>query len=120
HDTIFLSMNDTTNRMLSMEVTWVLSFFSFVYTNSYSYPCALIHWFDHIADEHDELTGMWMVKPSFIMDGMKNLSVIHVGSIIHTAHLLPIFGHEPSNSLDTNGCFYVNHFSDHHTFELAS
>ncbi|KAI6116490.1 hypothetical protein F5141DRAFT_987626, partial [Pisolithus sp. B1] len=56
-----------------------------------SYPCVLIHWFDHIADEPDELTGMWMVKPSFVKDGTKNLSVIHVDSIVHNAHLLPIF-----------------------------
>ncbi|KAI5982905.1 hypothetical protein EDD15DRAFT_2391024 [Pisolithus albus] len=127
YDTIFVSTDDTANGMLSMEVARVLSFFSFVYTNGYSYPCALIHWFDRIADEPDELTGMWMVKPSFIEDGTKHLSVIHVDSIIRNAHLLPIFGQErvppyinAHNSLDIYRSFYVNRFADHHAFELAS
>ncbi|KAI6167778.1 hypothetical protein EDD17DRAFT_1773323 [Pisolithus thermaeus] len=104
-------MDDTANGMLSMEVAWVLSFFSFVYTNGYSYPCALIHWFDCIADEPDELTGMWMVKPSFVKDGMKNLSIIHID-------IPPYIS--PHNSLDIYCSFYVNHFADHHAFELAS
>ncbi|KAI6114593.1 hypothetical protein EDD16DRAFT_1693597 [Pisolithus croceorrhizus] len=78
----------------TIQVAWVLSFFSFVYTNGYSYPCALIHWFDYIADEPDELTGMWMVKLSFVEDGMKNLSIIHIDSIVHNAPLLPIFRQE--------------------------
>ncbi|KAI6107416.1 hypothetical protein EV401DRAFT_1871728, partial [Pisolithus croceorrhizus] len=105
----------------------VLCFFSFVYTNGYSYPCALIHWFERIADEPDGLTGMWMVKLSFVNDGAKNLSVIHVDSIVHNAHLLPIFGRERvppyinlHNSLDIYHSFYVNCFADHHAFELAS
>lgn len=69
-------------------------FFSFTHTNGQIYPCALVHWFDHIVDEPDELTGMWMVSPSFLEDGPCNLSVIHVDSIICAAHLLPIFGDE--------------------------
>ncbi|KAI6105120.1 hypothetical protein EV401DRAFT_2060651 [Pisolithus croceorrhizus] len=105
----------------------ILCFFSFVYTNGYSYPCALIHWFECIADEPDGLMGMWMVKPSFVDDGVKNLSIIHVDSIVHNTHLLPIFGQERvppyinlHNSLDIYHSFYVNRFADHHTFELAS
>ncbi|KAI6011643.1 hypothetical protein EDC04DRAFT_2511849, partial [Pisolithus marmoratus] len=57
-------------------------------TNGHSYSCALIHWFDHIADEPDKLTGMWMVRPSLMEDSSKNISVIHVDSIVHSAHLL--------------------------------
>ncbi|KAI6032342.1 hypothetical protein BKA83DRAFT_4046649 [Pisolithus microcarpus] len=127
YDTIFVSTDDTFNGMLSMEVTRMLCFFSFVYTNGYSYSCALIHWFDRIADEPDDLTGMWMVRPSFMADGSKNLSVIHVDSIVRGAHLLPIFGREQvprsvdfHNSLDIYRGFYVNRFADYHAFELAS
>ncbi|KAI6100074.1 hypothetical protein EDD16DRAFT_1697264 [Pisolithus croceorrhizus] len=115
------------NGMLSMEVAQVLCFFSFVYTNSYSYPCALIHWFECIADEPDGLMGMWMVKLSFVDDGAKNLSIIHVDSIVRNTHLLPIFRWEQvppyinlHNSLDIYHSFYVSHFADHHAFELAS
>ncbi|KAI5984735.1 hypothetical protein EDD15DRAFT_2375005 [Pisolithus albus] len=127
YDTLFVSTDDTFNGMLSMEVARVLCFFSFIYTNGYSYSCALIHWFDRIADEPDDLTGMWMVRPSFMADGSKNLSVIHVDSIVRGAHLLPIFGREQvprsvdfHNSLDIYRGFYVNRFADYHAFELAS
>ncbi|KAI6029818.1 hypothetical protein PISMIDRAFT_105752, partial [Pisolithus microcarpus 441] len=127
YDTIFVSMDDTFNGMLSMEIARVLCFFSFVYTNGYSYSCALIHWFDRIADELDNLMGMWMVGPSFMVDGSKNLSVIHIDSIVHSVHLLPIFRCEQvpqsvdfHNSLDIYCGFYVNRFADYHAFELAS
>jgi len=55
------------------------------------------------------------------------MSVIHLDSIIHGAHLLPRF---PSNSrvyrevnytqtLDVYQFFYVNKYIDHHVFEIA-
>ncbi|KAI6040126.1 hypothetical protein EDC04DRAFT_2867742 [Pisolithus marmoratus] len=126
YDTIFISTDDTSIGMLSMEVTQVLCFFSFVYTNGHSYSCALIHWFDHIANGPNKLTGMWMVRPSLMEDSSKNISVIHVDSIVHSTHLLPIFGHEQvpqsvnyNNSLDLYHRFYVNHFAGHHAFGLA-
>ncbi|KAI5999534.1 hypothetical protein EDD15DRAFT_2160685, partial [Pisolithus albus] len=57
----------------------------------------------------------------------KHLSMIHVDSIIRNTHLLLIFGQEQvlpyinaHNSLDMYCSFYVNHFADHHAFELAS
>ncbi|KIK83037.1 hypothetical protein PAXRUDRAFT_153335, partial [Paxillus rubicundulus Ve08.2h10] len=78
-------------------------------------------------DEPKDLTGMWMVSPSFLDNGSKNLTVVHIGSIIHGAHLLPIYGTEVvpehvtcHNSLDIYHIFYVNHFIDHHTFKLVS
>ena len=101
-------------------------FFSLTHTDRQSFSCALVHWFDRIADEPDELTGMWMVAPSFIGES-ENLAVIHVDTIIRGAHLLPIFGHQPVppsvsfyNSLDVYRGFYVNGFADHHAFELVS
>ncbi|KIL00124.1 hypothetical protein PAXRUDRAFT_130523, partial [Paxillus rubicundulus Ve08.2h10] len=148
YDCVFVGTDDSVEGMLSMEVACIFCFFMFVFTNSETYTirkmhhdhtmdyifftislmtCALVHWFDHIADEPDELTGMWMVRPSFLNDGSQNLAVVHVDSIVHSTHLLPIFGHEyiPEhvnhlNSLDLYRGFYVNRFADHHTFELAS
>ncbi|KIK93836.1 hypothetical protein PAXRUDRAFT_144154, partial [Paxillus rubicundulus Ve08.2h10] len=75
----------------------------------------------------NELTGMWMVSPSFLDDGSHNFTVIHVDSIIQSMHILPIFGKERAlpfvnchNLLDIYHGFYVNYFADHHVFELAS
>ncbi|KAG1764199.1 hypothetical protein EDD22DRAFT_979086 [Suillus occidentalis] len=96
------------------------------------YDCAFINIDDEqdgmlSMDEQDELTGMWMVAPSLDEDGSCALSIIHIDSIICGAHLLPIFGTQivpPGlqfhDSLDAYRGFYVNHFIDHHAFELVS
>ncbi|KAF9233392.1 hypothetical protein BU15DRAFT_53934 [Melanogaster broomeanus] len=139
YDCVFVSTDDTQEGMLGMEVARVYCFFSFIHTDGETFPCALVHWFydfladlfptwfDRIADVPDELTGMWMVAPSFLDDGSHNLAVVHVDSIIRCAHLLPIFGKENippvvhcHNSLDVYRAFYVNRFADHHTYELTS
>jgi len=127
YDCMFVSMDDTQEGMLGMEVAHVYCFFSFIHTNGQTFSCALVHWFNHISDIVDKLTGMWMVAPSFLEDGSQNLAVIHIDSIVHGVHILLIFGKENvpqgvncHNSLDLYRGFYVNHFSDHHAFELAS
>ncbi|KAF8548771.1 hypothetical protein OG21DRAFT_1559855 [Imleria badia] len=115
YDCVYVSTDDTKNGMLGMDITHI-------------FPCALVHWFDHVIDEPDELTGMWMVSPSFLEDGSHNLGVIHVDSIIRAAHLLPVFGDKPvpppyvtfHNSLNIYQGFYVNCFADHYAFELAT
>ncbi|KAG1800169.1 uncharacterized protein BJ212DRAFT_1287382 [Suillus subaureus] len=93
----------------------------------HTYPCALVQWFHWIVEERDKLTGMWMVVPFLNEDGSHDLSIIHIDSIIHGAHLLPIFstqfvpqGLQFHDSLDAYQGFYVNHFIDHHAFELVS
>ena len=126
YDTVFVNTDDTRKDMQGMEVARVVCFFSLPCTNGVSYPCALVHWFDYVEDEPDELTGMWMVKPSFLDDNTRYLSVVHIDTVVRAAHLIPIFGQElvPSrvnshNSLDIYRGFYVNHFIDHHAFELV-
>ena len=124
-NTVFVNTDDAHEGMQGMDIARVLCFFSLPCTNGLSYPCALIHWFDYVADEPDELTGMWMVKPSFL-NRTRYLSVIHIDSIIRAAHLIPIFGRELvlpfvafHSSLDNYRGFYINHFVDHHAFELC-
>ena len=126
YDTVFVNTDDTREGMQAMDVARIICFFSLPCTNSVSYPCALVHWFNYAADEPDELTGMWMVKLSFLGDNTRYLSVVHIDSIVRTAHLIPIFGQEfvplgvnSHNSLDVYRGFYVNHFIDHHAFELV-
>ncbi|KAG1840400.1 hypothetical protein C8R48DRAFT_751327 [Suillus tomentosus] len=126
-DCAFVNTDNRHDGMLSMDVVRIFCFFSFTFTNSHTYPCALVQWFHRIAEERDELTGMWMVALSFNEDGSRDLSIIHIDSIIRGAHLLPIFGTQlvPRglrfyDSLDVYRGFYVNRFIDHHAFELAS
>ncbi|KAI6019033.1 hypothetical protein BKA83DRAFT_4464887 [Pisolithus microcarpus] len=92
YDCIFVSTDNMREGMLSMDVTQVHCFFSLIHTNGWMFQCMLVHWFDHIADEPDKLTGMWMVAPSFLEDSSPHHAVIHIDSIIHSVHLLPIFG----------------------------
>ncbi|KAN0093227.1 hypothetical protein V8E55_004011 [Tylopilus felleus] len=110
-------IDDTIEGMQGMDIGRVYCFFSFIHTNGQTFPCALVHWFDRLGEDPDDLTGMWMVTTSYHKDGSKNLSVIHVDSIVWLAHLLPIFGGERVSSIVS---FYVNRFADHHAFELAS
>ncbi|KAG1855266.1 hypothetical protein F4604DRAFT_1883246 [Suillus subluteus] len=92
-----------------------------------TFPCALVHWFKAIVNEPNPDTGMWMVQPSFHADSSRELSIIHVDTIIHACHLIPIFDSDFTpenltlhNVLDIWLNFYVNRFVDHHTFEIAS
>ncbi|KIK97909.1 hypothetical protein PAXRUDRAFT_135347, partial [Paxillus rubicundulus Ve08.2h10] len=127
YDCVYMSTDEAKDGMLGVDIACVYCFFSFTHTDRQIFPCALVHWFDWVADEPDELTGMWMVSLSFLQDGSQNFTVIHIDSIVCAAHLLPIFGDElvPSyvrfhNTLDVYRGFYVNCFADHHAFELAS
>ena len=78
YDCMLVSMDTSSDGMLSMEVAWALCFFSFAYINDKVYSCILIHWFDCLVDEPGELTGMWMVFLSFVEDGAKHLAIIPV------------------------------------------
>ena len=126
YDCVYVSTDNTKEGMLSMDIARVYCFFSLTYTDRQTFSCALVRWFDLIADEPDDLTGMWMIAPSFIGES-ENLAVIHVDTIVRSAHLIPIFGQRPVppfvsfyNSLDAFRGFYVNGFADHHAFELVS
>jgi len=125
YDTVFIN-TASEDGINGMEVGRVLCFFSFRYRQE-TLPCALIHWFKLVENEPDFDTGMWMVQPSFNHDNSRELSVIHVDTIIRAAHLLPIFGADfiPENvtlhnALDSYRGFYVNRFADHHSFDIAS
>ncbi|EGO04717.1 hypothetical protein SERLA73DRAFT_118614 [Serpula lacrymans var. lacrymans S7.3] len=64
-----------------LDVVCVLLLFSFSY-RGVCYPCALVQCFFHIADECDELTGMWIVHPDYNEDGSPTLQVIHTDCIM--------------------------------------
>ena len=102
-------------------------FFSFKYNDVY-YPCVLVHWFSAVGDTPDDETSMWMVEPDYLAGKKPLLEVIHLDSILRSAHLIGVAGHNflPSHpkidflmALDSFKLFYVNKFADHHAHEIA-
>ncbi|KIK82053.1 hypothetical protein PAXRUDRAFT_154645 [Paxillus rubicundulus Ve08.2h10] len=125
HDWVFVTTDPGLNGMCGMDVVHVLAFFSFTLHGQH-YPCAVVHWFIH-SEEPDEITGMWIVCPGFNAHNQPDISIIHLDTIYHAAHLIPIYGIQdippeiqPHQSYDVFRAYYINKFADHHTFEIAS
>lgn len=93
--------------------------------NWVKYHCALVHWYS-LGNSPDKCTGMWVVKPDILDDGLPWTAVTHLDTVVCLAHLLPIYGEERASrgvkytgSLDTFSKFYINKYIDHHAFEIA-
>ena len=99
-------------------------FFS-VTMNHKKYPCALVHWYSLVGDSSYQNTSMWVIERE-VVDGKSRTVVIHLDTILHLVHLLPIYHNKPAprdikytDSLDTFSEFYISKFADHHAFEIA-
>ena len=88
---------------------------------------ALIHHFCKSFNDPDPDNGMWIIEPDFDSSKYRIMSVVHVDSIVHAAHLLPVFnGSAPiprevnfSHTLNIFTAFYVNKYIDYHAFETV-
>ena len=109
--------------MLGLNVARVHLFFSFSYQDT-KYPCALINWYDHMADALYQDTGMWIVKQ---VTGTQRSTIVHLDMMLWCAHLIPVFGPTYVNhllkltfndSLDAYLSFYINKYADHHMHEI--
>ena len=125
HDTVFVERDPTLPGIRGLDVVRLMAVFSFFWSGTY-YPCALVRWFKHVAEEPDINTGMWVVKPDCNADGSPAVGVIHLDSVVRAAHLMPIFGDRflPPNliadhTLDVFQAFYINKYIDYHAFELS-
>ena len=92
-DCVFINTDDSELGMHSLSVARTKLFFAAT-VDHVKYSCALVHWYYLIGDSADECTGMWVVKPDILDDGMPWTAVIHLDSIVRLAHLLPIYGEE--------------------------
>ena len=68
---------------------------------------------------------MQVVEPD-AYDGKPTTDMIHVDTIVHSAHLIAVYGKNPLSkniplcyALDLFNSYYVNKYIDHHAFELA-
>ncbi|KAK7684399.1 hypothetical protein QCA50_012346 [Cerrena zonata] len=124
HDCVFVSTGPE-RGMRGMHAARICLFFSFRYQER-TYPCALVEWFVRIDDLPDADTGMWIVEPEFNNAEERVTSVIHIDTIVRSAHLIPVYGDTMisstfhfSDSLDAFSTYYVNKYADHHAFEIA-
>ncbi|KAG0699126.1 hypothetical protein DFH29DRAFT_983647 [Suillus ampliporus] len=126
YDCVFVNTDAGIEGMGGMDIARVMCFFSFMF-KAVLYPCTMVHWFDKVNDGPNEDTGMWIVQPSYDVGHSWSIGIIHVDSIYHAAHLIPIYGTHAIpqdlkhyDSYDAFQAFYVNKFADHHAFEIAS
>ena len=103
-------------------VTHALLFFSFTIDGEL-HQCALVHWFSVSGDQPDQDNRMWIVTPDY-SGSARDLAVIHIDSIFHAVHLLPIFDATPlpqtldyTATLDSFHGFYINAYIDYHTYK---
>lgn len=89
------------------------------------YRCALVQWFSTYGDSPCEDTGLWRVEPDCDARGRRRSSVIHIDTILRSAHLIGVaasqqlprsFTHH--DSLYAFRLFYVNKYADHHAHEI--
>ena len=127
YDCMFINTDTLQPGMHGLDVACARLFFLFTFERV-KYSCAFIHWFPKIGEFVDEGTRMWSVKPEVFNDGSHNSSIIHLDSIVHLAHLLPIHRDKPvpsrhqlnyTRSLDAFSAFYANKYSDHHALEIV-
>jgi len=102
-----------------------MPFFS-IHHNRAHFPCAFVSWYSTIGTTLCAETGMWKVEPDFDNTGNLAMSIIHLDSMVHGAHLMGIAGttRVPHNltfdhSLDAFQAFYVNKYIDHHAHEYT-
>ncbi|KIK23784.1 hypothetical protein PISMIDRAFT_99880 [Pisolithus microcarpus 441] len=123
YDCAFVNTDSGLKGMYGLDIVHILTFFSFV-SQSKRYPCVVVQWFDWVIQSP---TGMWVVRPAFTAQRRPSVGVIHVDTLYHAAHLLPLYATRPvsrnlklHHSYDSFTAFYINTFIDHHAFSLLS
>ena len=127
YNTVFLSDDSTGTHegFQGLLVARVRLFLSVVHRRV-TYPCALVAWYSTIGDDVCPDTRMWMVEPDYDARGGLAMSVVHLDTILRSAHLMEIAGDNfiPKtvkfhNSLDAFRAYYVNKYIDHHSHEIT-
>ena len=90
YNSILVNTDELQQGMCGINVAHAKLFFS-VTMNRIKYPCALIHWYSLVGDSPDKNMGMWVVEPDILDNGQPQTAVIHLDTIVHLAHLLPIY-----------------------------
>jgi hypothetical protein len=123
YDTVFINTDPDAEGMHGLSVACMQLFFSFSH-GGVQYPCALVHWFSSVGDSPNNNTGMWEVVND--TPNKYPSTILHLDTIVRTAHLLPVFGCEHmsqalsfTDTLNSFTRFYVNKYADHHAFKIV-
>jgi hypothetical protein len=126
YDCVFIDNNPEVDGFTGLYVARVKLFLSFTTEDGTNYPCALVEWFSTHRDSPCEETGLWHVVPDCDARGRRTVSLVHIDTILHGAHLIGVAGHHIlsktltyNHSLDVFHCFYVNKYIDYHVHEIA-
>jgi hypothetical protein len=124
-DCVFIEQHSNLAGFRGLFIGQIESFISLKH-NKINYPCAVISTFSPIADSPCRDTGMWIVERDLDDNGENQTMIVHIDTIIRSAHLIGIAGNSfiPKNlrysdSLDAFRTFYVNKFIDYHAHEIA-
>ncbi|KAJ7039942.1 hypothetical protein C8F04DRAFT_949338 [Mycena alexandri] len=125
YDTIFVEQDENLPGFRGLLAARVLLFFSFK-RGRIEYPCALVTWFSAIGNEPCPDVRMWMVEPDVDNRGQHVMDIIHINSILHGAHLIPVFGDDflPHNfkftaSFNSFRAYYINKYADQHSHKIV-
>ena len=125
HDCVFVQHDPDAPGFCVLYVVWICHSFSICH-NKTEFPCALVSWYLTIGTMPCTDMGMWKVEPDFDNTGNLAMSIIHLDSMVCSAHLMGIAGatwipHHLTfdHSLDAFHAFYVNRYIDHHAHEYA-
>ncbi|KAI0251372.1 hypothetical protein BJV78DRAFT_1316789 [Lactifluus subvellereus] len=125
YDCVYVEKDADLEGFRGLHVVRVNLFFSFRFQQS-AYSCALVQWFSTYSDSPCEDTGLWRVQPDYDVRGQRMCSVIHIDTILRSAHLIGVAGSHllPKrftyhDTLYSFKLFYVNKYADHHAHEIA-
>ncbi|KAL1721408.1 hypothetical protein EV715DRAFT_288545 [Schizophyllum commune] len=110
-DCVLAETDSEASGMLGMSVLRVMMFFDFEHRGVH-YPCALVEWFSREEDTPDADTGMWIVSADG-EDGERDISVVHIDTILRLAHLIPVYG---TDFLPSRGIHFSNSLDIFDTF----
>ncbi|KAF6755521.1 hypothetical protein DFP72DRAFT_811411, partial [Ephemerocybe angulata] len=125
HDCVYIERDPDEAGFNGLNVAQVRFFLSFKHRNR-EYQCAYVHWFEAFGEAPCDITGLWRVAPDTSGRAHRRMaSIIHIDSILRSAHLIPVYGPRPipkvhySQSLQSFNLFYVNRYIDYHAHETV-
>ena len=89
YDCVYIVNDAESEGFAGLLVARLNLFFSFSFEGTI-YRCALVQWFSTYGDSPCEDTGLWRVEPDCDARGRRRSLVIHIDTILRSAHLIGV------------------------------